>query len=203
MRIDGRTRAGSRCGSRDLRPVEVLAIPARNDRPDMGADLLQRGVSDHLRGRGLGRPSGHFGWSLTPRDCSWRPLRQWRGQAGGTERRPRTTGCNLLDILQLPEALRRARVALVAQDKSSMRANPRGTPRAEGCSPRCSPGTPCGSGDRPIRSETYGRGSPVLSSRTVISQPARPRRGRKSVSIVRRWASAACAAAPTQRSFLP
>ena len=24
------------------------------------------GVSDHIAGRGLGRPSGHFGWSLTP-----------------------------------------------------------------------------------------------------------------------------------------
>src|SRR5262245_47167683 len=34
----------------------------------MRADVLQRGVSDHIRGRGLGRPSGHFGWSLTPRD---------------------------------------------------------------------------------------------------------------------------------------
>jgi hypothetical protein len=35
---------------------------------DMGADVLQRGVSDHIRGRGLGRPRGHFRWSLTPRD---------------------------------------------------------------------------------------------------------------------------------------
>jgi hypothetical protein len=31
--------------------------------------------------------------------------RQWRHQAGGTERRPRTTGCNLHDDRQLPDAL--------------------------------------------------------------------------------------------------
>jgi hypothetical protein len=29
----------------------------------MGADVLQRGVSDHVRGRRLGRRKGHFGWS--------------------------------------------------------------------------------------------------------------------------------------------
>lgn len=49
----------------------------------------------------------------------------------------------------------------------------------------------------------YGRARPVLSSSTVICQPDPPRSGRKSVSIVRRCASAACAAAPTHRSFLP
>ena len=34
--------------------------------------LFQRGVSDHVRGRRLGRPSGHFAWSLTPR-LPWSP----------------------------------------------------------------------------------------------------------------------------------
>ena len=74
-----------------------------------------------------------------------------------------------------------------------------GTLRAAPCSPSCSPS------ERPDTSagRTYGRGSPVLSSRMVICQPARPRSGRKSVSIVRRCASAACAAAPTHKSFLP
>jgi hypothetical protein len=59
---------------------------------------------DHVRGRRLGRPSGHFWWSLTPRYCYWRPLRQRRHQAGCTERHPRTTGCNLHDDRQLPDA---------------------------------------------------------------------------------------------------
>ena len=77
---------------------------------DMGADVLQRGVSDHIRGRGLGKPCGHFAWSLTPRYCCWRPLRQGLHQAGGTERRPRTTGCNLHDDLQLSPQARRAPV---------------------------------------------------------------------------------------------
>jgi hypothetical protein len=40
---------------------------------DMGADVLQRGVSDHIRGRALGRRRGHLGWSLTPRNWHWRP----------------------------------------------------------------------------------------------------------------------------------
>ena len=56
-------------------------------------------------------------------------------RAGGTYRRPKTMGCNLHDDLQLPDALRRGRVALVDQDESSMRANPGGTPRAEGVFP--------------------------------------------------------------------
>jgi hypothetical protein len=96
-------------------------------------------MSDHFAGRWLGRPSGHFAWSLTPRYCPWRPRRQWLHQAGGTERRPRTTGCNLHDDLQLSAQARRAPVMFFGQDKSSTQTNPGGTPRAEGCSPPCSP----------------------------------------------------------------
>jgi hypothetical protein len=76
-------------------------------------------VSDQLAGRRLGRPSGHFGWSLTPRNCCWRPLWQWRHQAGGTERCPRTTGFNLHDGLQLSCGL------AARQSCSSTRTNPR------------------------------------------------------------------------------
>ncbi len=52
----------------------VLQIAGRilpNKQVDFGAhtdtdSLFSRGVSDHVPGRRLGRPSGHFGWSLTP-----------------------------------------------------------------------------------------------------------------------------------------
>jgi hypothetical protein len=64
-----------------------------------------RRMSDHIAGRSRGRPIGHFGWSLTPRCCSWRPLRRRLHQSGGIERRPRTTGCNLHDDRRLPDAL--------------------------------------------------------------------------------------------------
>ena len=57
--------------------------------------LFSGGVSDHVRGRGLGRASGHFAWSLTPRDCRGRPHGQWRHNSGGTKRRPTTITCNL------------------------------------------------------------------------------------------------------------
>jgi hypothetical protein len=33
------------------------------------AETAWRGVSDRVAGRRLGRPSGHFKWSLTPRYC--------------------------------------------------------------------------------------------------------------------------------------
>jgi hypothetical protein len=65
----------------------------------------------------------------------WRPLQQWRHQAGGIERRPRTTGCNLHDVLHLSHAL------AVRQSSSSTIAgvttetSPGGTPRAEGVFP--------------------------------------------------------------------
>ena len=42
-----------------------------------------------------------------------------------------------------------------------------------------------------------------MSSRTVIDQPARPRSGKKSVSIVRRCASAACGPCATSDATLP
>jgi hypothetical protein len=45
----------------------------------MGRRCFSRGVSDHVRGRGLGTTSGHFGWSLTPRSPS--PARQYRDDA--------------------------------------------------------------------------------------------------------------------------
>jgi hypothetical protein len=64
---------------------------------------LQRGVSDH----------GHFAWSLTPQDCCWRALGQWRDQAGGTDRRPTTTACNLRGESRLSSALA-ARESLAA-----------------------------------------------------------------------------------------
>jgi hypothetical protein len=35
----------------------------------------------------------------------WRPLRQQRHRVGGTERRPRTRGCNSHDDRKLPDAL--------------------------------------------------------------------------------------------------
>ena len=49
----------------------------------------------------------------------------------------------------------------------------------------------------------HGTGKAVRSSKTVTLHPARPRRGRKPLSIVKRCACATCAAAPTQRSFFP
>jgi hypothetical protein len=88
-------------------------------------------VSDHIRGRGLGRPRGHFGWSLTPRYYSWRPLRRRFHHAGGIGRRPRTTGCNLHDGRKLLDALTACEPRSLDQDGTSMRANSRGTPRAE------------------------------------------------------------------------
>lgn len=48
----------------------------------------QRGVSDHLRGRGVGRPSGPIAWSLTPRHRHWRPHGHGPCHAGGEGRRP-------------------------------------------------------------------------------------------------------------------
>jgi|SRR5215204_7181498 len=101
----------------------------------MRADVLQRGVSDHIRGRGLGRPRGHFGWSLTPRDCCWRPLWPFRHQAGGTERRPRRTGRKLHDVRQLPDVLTVRESGLIDQEISSMRPTAGGTPRAHGVFP--------------------------------------------------------------------
>jgi len=105
----------------------------------MRAGVLQRGVSDHIRGRGLGRPSGHFAWSLTPRDCCWRPLRWWHHQAGGTKRRPTTAISNLRTDTQL-------RCVLAGREwRSWTKKNPRrrgiqgGTPRAKPCSPRVFP----------------------------------------------------------------
>ncbi len=62
--------------------------------------LSSRGVSDHVRGRRLDRSSGHFAWSLTPRDWCWRPLGHWRhhaaAQSAARERRPAscTTTCS-------------------------------------------------------------------------------------------------------------
>ena len=83
----------------------ILAHKRVDFRADTDTDsLFSRGVSDHVAGRRLGRPSGHFAWSLTPRDAVG-DLRQWRHQAGGTVRRPRTTARNLRDDLQLPYAL--------------------------------------------------------------------------------------------------
>lgn len=67
---------------------------------DVGADVFQRGVSDHIAGRGRGTPSSHFGWSLTPRYA----VRD-RSGSGATRRAAqsaaRTTTCNLLDDQQL------------------------------------------------------------------------------------------------------
>jgi hypothetical protein len=82
--------------------VEITAGFHRTDRAGTGRQRpFSGGVSDHIAGRRRGRPRGHFGWSLTPRDCCWRPLRQRRHKAGGKERRPRTTARNLCDDLQL------------------------------------------------------------------------------------------------------
>ena len=112
----------------------------------VGADtdansLFSRGVSDHIGGRRLGRPSGHFGWSLTPRDCCWRPLRQWRHQAGGTERRPTTTACNLRRRLAVvPRRSPRASRCSSTRTRSSTRDQSRGnTSRGGGVPPRVPP----------------------------------------------------------------
>ncbi len=138
--IDGRTRAGSRQGFCDRGAVETLAIPAAERPPLTWAPTsFQRGVSDHIRGRGLSRPKGHLGWSLTPRDCCWRQLRQRRHQASGTERRPRTTGCNLHDDQQLPDPLTARESQLVDPDLSRDVGNPGGTPRARVLFPYCVP----------------------------------------------------------------
>jgi hypothetical protein len=59
--------------------------------------------------------------------------------AGGTQRRPRTTGCNVSDDLHLPRRARRARVASVDGREASSQSRRGGTPRAEVCSPLCSP----------------------------------------------------------------
>jgi hypothetical protein len=77
----------SACGSPPEHGDRVMDLgtrTGRNTRDTCGGtigsatspELLLRGVSDHIRGRGLGRPRAHFGWSLTPRNCSWRLLRQ-------------------------------------------------------------------------------------------------------------------------------
>ena len=90
---------------------------------------LSGGVSDHLAGRKPGRPTGHFGWCLTPRDCCWRPLRPWRRQAGGRERRPRTTGGNLHDDLQLSHGPAARQSCSSTKGNSATQTNPGGTPR--------------------------------------------------------------------------
>jgi hypothetical protein len=100
---------------------------------------FQRGVSDHVRGRRLGRPSGHFAWSLTPRDCCWRPLRQWRHHAGGTERRPTSTACNLHDDLQLSRGLARRESHLLTRKKSRHRVVEGEHLAQRGCSPTVFP----------------------------------------------------------------
>ncbi len=96
---------------------------------------FQRGVSDHVAGRGLGRPSGHFGWSLTPRDCCWRPLRQWCHQAGGIERRPMTAGRNLRGESPLSSALAARETSVATCGGAFNTACPGGTPRARALFP--------------------------------------------------------------------
>ena len=69
----------------------------------------------------------------------WRPLRQWRRQTGGTERRPTMTICNLRDGLHLPLSARRARVAVVDQEEVSSRAIEGGNTSREGVFPSVFP----------------------------------------------------------------
>jgi hypothetical protein len=102
---------------------------------------LSGGVSDHIAGRRLGRPCGQFGCSrhgIAVGDRTGRAAPSGRHRAPPEDdglqpaRRSAVAGC-----------ARRARVALVDQDGSSIWANPGGTPRAEGVFPpvRCSPWT--------------------------------------------------------------
>ncbi len=107
------------------------------DRPrSLGAPtLFQRGVSDHVPGRRLGRPSGHFGWSLTPRDCCWRPHGQWRHDAGGRERRPTTTACNLRGDSRLSSAPDARESPAATWEEPSTLCCPGGTPRARALFP--------------------------------------------------------------------
>jgi hypothetical protein len=64
---------------------------------------------------------------------------QWRHQAGGTERRPRTTVCNLHEESPLSYALAaRESPAATWEDPSTLCCTG-GTPRARAGSPRCSP----------------------------------------------------------------
>ena len=85
------------------------------------------------------------------------------------KRRPPATGCNLHADRQLAEPLTRARATPVNQTYSSMRANPGGTPRAEGVFP---PGVP----PRGESSRWFGdpqqriRRSAELSARDRISR---------------------------------
>ena len=95
-------------------------------------------MSDHIAGRRLGRPSAHFGWSLTPRDCCWRPLRRWRYETGGTGRRPTRTPVTCATTSSC-SVTSRARAAFVDQEQSSSQNDPGGTPRARALFPSVFP----------------------------------------------------------------
>jgi hypothetical protein len=61
----------------------------------MGAEAIQRGVSDYIRGRGLGSPCSLYRWSLTARIGVGARCRTGAKRVGRTERRPTTTARNL------------------------------------------------------------------------------------------------------------
>jgi hypothetical protein len=82
------------------------------------------------------RPTG---WSLTPLDCCWGPLWQWRDQAGGTKRRQRLAAGNWRRCLEFSPAARVRGLRLLARRAPRWDDAQGGTPRAKSCSPPRSP----------------------------------------------------------------
>jgi len=148
-RLRARQRTCNQCQKAAQRFIELFSRlrveSSRTSGWTFGADtdtdsLFSGGVSDHVPGRRLGRPSGHFGWSLTPRDWYWRPHGQWRYQAGVMERRPTTMACNLRGDLQLSSVFGARESPAPAFEDSLGAVPPRGEHLARGpVPPPCSP----------------------------------------------------------------
>jgi hypothetical protein len=101
-------RERSRHGYRVVRASKLSQELRRTDGPDAGAYTFQPWLSDHVRGRRLGGPTGHFASSLTPRDWVLATPLAVAAPGGGMERRPTAAASNLRDDLQLSGARPRA-----------------------------------------------------------------------------------------------
>jgi hypothetical protein len=106
----------------------------------MGAETLQRGVSDHICGRTPGRPGGPKPWSLTPRDWCWRPHRQGattRAAQSAARRRQLATCVTACTCAAGSPRASRAHGPGRILDADQSRGN---TSRGGGVPPPCSPG---------------------------------------------------------------